>query len=136
MLNEIVNFLVQTVNDWGYFGVFALMFLESSFFPFPSEVVMIPAGYLVFKGEMSLLFAFATGVGGSLAGALFNYYLCLFLGELSSANTADMSALRMKKWRNSKPFLTNTAKFQPSTAASSPAFANTSASPLDLRKCI
>lgn len=81
MLNEIVNFLVQTVNDWGYFGVFALMFLESSFFPFPSEVVMIPAGYLVFKGEMSLLFAFATGVGGSLAGALFNYYLCLFFGR-------------------------------------------------------
>lgn len=81
MLNEIVNFLVQTVNDWGYFGVFALMFLESSFFPFPSEVVMVPAGYLVFKGEMSLLFAFAAGVGGSLVGALFNYYLCLFFGR-------------------------------------------------------
>lgn len=81
MLNEIVNFLVQTVNDWGYFGVFALMFLESSFFPFPSEVVMIPAGYLVFKGEMNLFFAFAAGVGGSLAGALFNYYLCFFFGR-------------------------------------------------------
>ena len=62
--------------------VFFMMFLESSFFPFPSEVVMIPAGYLAYKGEMNIFLAIAAGVTGSLAGALFNYYLAVRFGRV------------------------------------------------------
>jgi len=57
------------------------MFLESSFFPFPSEVIMIPAGYLAFQGHMNLFAAIGTGIVGSLAGAVFNYYLAVWLGR-------------------------------------------------------
>ena len=81
MLENIISYLVELVADWGYVGIFLLMALESSFFPFPSEVVMIPAGYLVYTGQMNLYIAFAAGAFGSLAGALFNYYLCYFLGR-------------------------------------------------------
>lgn len=81
MLESIINFLVDLVADWGYIGIFLLMALESSFFPFPSEVVMIPAGYLVFKGDMNMFLAFLSGAFGSLFGALFNYYLCYFFGR-------------------------------------------------------
>ncbi|CUU74629.1 DedA family protein [Campylobacter hyointestinalis] len=81
MLESIINFLVDLVADWGYIGIFLLMALESSFFPFPSEVVMIPAGYLVFKGDMNMFLAFLSGASGSLFGALFNYYLCYFFGR-------------------------------------------------------
>ncbi|QCD44913.1 DedA family protein [Campylobacter mucosalis] len=81
MLSEIINFIVSMVAQWGYVGIFVMMFLESSFFPFPSEVAMIPAGYLASKGEMSLVLAFLCGVSGSLIGALFNYYLCYFFGR-------------------------------------------------------
>jgi len=81
MLNSVIDWIVQTVNAWGYFGIFTAMFLESSFFPFPSEVIMIPAGYLAFKGEMSLVPAILTGVLGSLAGALFNYWLAYRFGR-------------------------------------------------------
>jgi len=72
---EIINWIVETVGALGYLGIFIMMFLESSFFPFPSEVAMIPAGYLASKGDMNLIAAFAAGTGGSLAGALFNYVL-------------------------------------------------------------
>lgn len=81
MLTNIVNFIVETVGSLGYVGIFLMMFLESSFFPFPSEVVMIPAGYLAFKGEMNMYIAIAVGILGSLAGALFNYYLAIKFGR-------------------------------------------------------
>ena len=80
-MKEIALWIVNTVGGLGYTGIFFLMFLESSFFPFPSEVVMPPAGYLASKGKMSLALAIASGTAGSLAGALFNYYLAMFLGR-------------------------------------------------------
>ncbi|GHS89726.1 membrane protein [Campylobacterota bacterium] len=81
MLAEIVNFIVETVAQMGYLGIFLMMFLESSFFPFPSEVAMIPAGYLASKNEMNIFAAIACGILGSLLGSLFNYYLATSLGR-------------------------------------------------------
>ncbi len=81
MLESIVNYLVQIIGSMGYFGIFALMFLESSFFPFPSEVVMIPAGYLAYKGDMNLILVVTSGIFGSLAGAWFNYILASKFGR-------------------------------------------------------
>lgn len=81
MLTDVVNFVVDTVGSLGYIGIFIMMFLESSFFPFPSEVVMIPAGYLAYKGEMNLGLAIFFGILGSLGGALLNYFLAIRLGR-------------------------------------------------------
>ena len=81
MLTSIINFIVETVGSLGYTGIFIMMFLESSFFPFPSEVVMIPAGYLAYKGEMNMYLVILFGILGSLAGSLFNYYLAVKFGR-------------------------------------------------------
>ncbi len=81
MLADIVNFIVDTVGSLGYAGIFIMMFLESSFFPFPSEVVMVPAGYLAYKGEMNLFLAIFFGILGSLSGALLNYFLAVKFGR-------------------------------------------------------
>lgn len=81
MFADIVNFIVETVGSLGYIGIFIMMFLESSFFPFPSEIVMVPAGYLAYKGQMNIYIAIFAGIAGSLAGALFNYFLAVKYGR-------------------------------------------------------
>ena len=81
IISELTQWLVDTIGRMGYTGIISLMFLESSFFPFPSEVVMPPAGYLAWKGEMSLPLVLISGIAGSLLGALFNYWLAVKLGR-------------------------------------------------------
>lgn len=81
LLGDIIAWIIKVVGDLGYPGIFLMMTLESSFFPFPSEVVMIPAGYLAYQGQMNLWVAIAMGIAGSLAGALINYYLAVWLGR-------------------------------------------------------
>jgi len=81
MIHDIAQFLVNQIGDMGYLGIFLLMFLESTFFPFPSEIIMIPAGYLAYQGEMNLYMVILVGILGSVAGALLNYYLAMHLGR-------------------------------------------------------
>ena len=79
--------LAALAPTWGLVFIFVFMAVESSFIPFPSEVVMIPAGFLAARGELTgappvaLALAIAVGVLGSLAGAYVNYFLALWVGR-------------------------------------------------------
>lgn len=81
MLEKAVYWLTETIFALGYPGIVALMALESSFFPFPSEAVMPPAGFLAAQGRMNPWAALACGILGSLLGALFNYLVASRLGR-------------------------------------------------------
>ncbi len=81
MTESIVTWLAETILSLGYVGIALLMTLESSFIPFPSEVVLPPAGFLAAQGKMSFAGALSAGLAGSLAGALINYWLAISLGR-------------------------------------------------------
>jgi membrane protein DedA with SNARE-associated domain len=81
MMHELAQALVDLIFDWGYLGIFIMMAIESSFIPFPSEIVLIPAGYLASKGDMSIFMIMVSALSGSLVGAFINYFLALTLGR-------------------------------------------------------
>jgi len=80
-VHELVAWLVDTIGVLGYPGIFALMAMESSVIPVPSELVMPPAGYLAQQGQMNMAIVILCGTFGSLVGAYANYFAARYLGR-------------------------------------------------------
>lgn len=80
MFWEIASFIVKTVGDLGYAGIFIMMTVESSFIPFPSEIAMIPAWYLSSLWQMNIYLAFLAGTLWAITGSVINYFLWKKLG--------------------------------------------------------
>lgn len=80
-LQNAIQWLVDLVHTLGYPGIFIMTFLESTFVPIPSEITMIPVGYLVQQGHMNLFLALFCSITGTIGGALFNYYLAYHYGR-------------------------------------------------------
>jgi membrane protein DedA with SNARE-associated domain len=81
VLHSFLSWLIDTVSALGYPGLVALMAMESSVIPLPSELVMPPAGYLAAKGLMDPYLAVLAGAVGSIIGALANYAMAVWVGE-------------------------------------------------------
>jgi len=81
MFEEFAMWLVQIVMSLGYFGVFILMTIESTFIPLPSELILIPAGYLVVQEQMNFALIILVAILGSVTGALINYTLAYKFGR-------------------------------------------------------
>ena len=79
MFHQIIHFLVDFCNSIGYLGVYFYMLLVGTFIPVPSELVLLPAGYLAAIGEKNLFVLWFSGALGSLSGALINYFLAKFI---------------------------------------------------------
>lgn len=74
------------VDHASYLFVFLFMTIESSFIPFPSEVIVPPAAYLACThtgagADMNIWMVTIIATLGALCGAFINYYLALWIGR-------------------------------------------------------
>ena len=79
---ESVAFIQWCLDHLNYWTITLLMAIESSFIPFPSEVVVPPAAYKAAGGsDMNVFLVVFFATLGANIGALFNYYLAYFVGR-------------------------------------------------------
>ncbi|MEA3187585.1 MAG: hypothetical protein QOD99_1415 [Chthoniobacter sp.] len=85
MLHELLQHWIVTWFGWvehgGYPGIIALMAMESSIFPVPSEVVIPPAAYFAAQGKMNFWGVIAAGTFGSWLGAAITYWVARWVGR-------------------------------------------------------
>ncbi len=81
ILQPLIDWVTETIGDYGLFAVFGLMLLESMGILIPSEAISPFAGYLVSQGRMGLFGAVSAGVLGNLAGSWIAYLIGLWGGR-------------------------------------------------------
>ena len=79
---ESIGFIQWCLDNLNYWTITLLMAIESSFIPFPSEVVVPPAAYKAAStGDLNIWLVILCATVGALIGALVNYFLALWLGK-------------------------------------------------------
>jgi len=86
--------IFQQVFDWymanlNYFTIFLLMTIESSFIPFPSEVVVPFAAWKAAEGTLTMTGVLLSSTAGAMTGAILNYYISVWLGRPLLFRLAD-----------------------------------------------
>ena len=74
------DWIVGWVESGGYLAIALLMLVENVFPPIPSEPIMPLAGFAAAKGTLNIVGVVAAGTAGSLAGALFWFWVGYFIG--------------------------------------------------------
>lgn len=114
--------IIQKVEHWyennmNYASITALMTIESSFIPFPSEVVIPPAAYIASKPDshLNIFLVVLFGTIGALIGAYINYFLALWLGrpvmyKLADSKLGKLLLLSSEKIKKSEQYFNDHGK--------------------------
>jgi len=92
LITQVVDWYMANMNYW---TITLLMAIESSFIPFPSEIIIPPAAFKAANGELNVVLVVFFGSVGALIGALFNYYFAKYLGQALLLKFADTRIARM-----------------------------------------
>lgn len=92
--------IIETVFEWymghlNYFTIGFLMMIESSFIPFPSEIVIPFAAYKAAQGDLNIFLVVVAGTVGALIGAMVNYAIGYYLGRPLIHKLADSKIGRL-----------------------------------------
>jgi len=78
---ELFAKITELVESLGYIGIVIMTFIEGTFIPIPSEITLIPAGYLIAEGKMNAMIVIPCCTIGTVGGAMFNYMIARYYGR-------------------------------------------------------
>ena len=81
IIAALAGFIITVISKTGYLGVLLLMAIESACIPLPSEIIMPFAGYLVYTGHFSLVWAATAGAIGCNVGSVIAYEIGCYGGR-------------------------------------------------------
>jgi membrane protein DedA with SNARE-associated domain len=110
MVESFVAWLSQLYSGLGYVEITVLMALESSLFPVPSELVMIPAGYLAKSGSLNPVLCVLCGTAGSVIGASANYLIGEYLGRAFLLRWGRYLLIDAQKYREAEAMFLRNAR--------------------------
>lgn len=107
-----MHLLYSLLDNLNYLTIFILMTIESTFIPFPSEVVVPPAAYNAAAGELNVFLVVLFATLGADMGAVINYSLAYFLGRpvvyrFAESRLGRMCLLNRQKIERSEKFFSD-----------------------------
>ena len=106
-MEEFIRWVLENLDYW---VVFVFMIIESSFIPFPSEVIVPPAAWLAMTGDkMNFFMVVIIATLGANIGALVNYYLAKWLGrpivyKFANSKIGHLCLLSQEKVENAEEY--------------------------------
>lgn len=104
-----MDFITPLLEQLNYGAIVFLMFIESTFIPFPSEVVVPPAAYNAAAGELNVFLVVLFATIGADLGASVNYALAYYLGRpfiyrFANSRWGHLCLLNQQKVEKSEKF--------------------------------
>ncbi len=119
-MDELFTQIIEIVKSFGYIGIFLMTFVEATFIPIPSEITLIPAGYLAAKGDFIIWYVLIYSITGTICGATFSYYIALKFGRallLKYGRYFFVNEMKLKKieqfFKKHGPISTFTGRIMP-----------------------
>jgi len=91
----VLNLFVNTVFDMGYIGFFFYMIVVGTFIPLPTQLILLPAGFLVSQGKLDITTTLLVTALGTTVGATINYFIA---GYISKRFVSERKIYKVKKF--------------------------------------
>lgn len=75
------DFFINTIFDIGYIGFFLYMIVVGTFIPLPTQIILIPAGFLASQGKLDISTTIVVTAMGTTIGATINYFMANYISK-------------------------------------------------------
>ncbi|CAA6821333.1 MAG: Unknown protein [uncultured Sulfurovum sp.] len=77
----LLELFIETIFNMGYVGFFFYMILVGTFIPLPTQLILLPAGFLVSQGKLDASTTILVTAMGTTVGAMINYFMANYISK-------------------------------------------------------